>query len=259
MRITEKDWMLLSAYLDQELQGKQKLKFERRLEQDSDLRQVMKNLSRTINLLSQTPRLQVPRNFTLVEKQLPARKYKQPFFTYRLAAAVFSILLVGVLIFDSISLLGIKDAALVSAPVYQEEVLEEAPNLALDSAAGGQQEEIEKSFQEEAPAAEMEEAPEVESLAEGDLEPEPSAEIEQKAAESEMELGTVEGGNQEERAFPTPTEMSSEQLPAETAAAPETYRPEQEGFSLSPIRVVEILLGLGVIGFSMAAWRRRKS
>jgi hypothetical protein len=267
MRITEKEWVLLSAFLDGELQGKEKLQLKRRLEQNSDLKQALKALSQTKSVLSQTPRLKLPRNFTLSEQPLPARKSKQPFFSYRLAAAVFSILLVGVLIFDSTSLLGSKNVELVSAPAYQEEVLEEAPKIALDNAAGSEQEETEKALPQEAPAAEMEEAPEAEMgeapeaemLAEGIPETEMPVDSEEEAAALDVEEGAVEDRSVFSEALPTPTEAPFDPLPTESSVPEQTTLSDQPGFYLPPIRILEILLGLGVIGFSLAAWRQRES
>ncbi len=70
---TDRDFELLSSYLDDALSGEARAALETRLNADPDLRQALDGLRRTVQLLGATPGVVPPRNFTLD----PA-KYRRP-------------------------------------------------------------------------------------------------------------------------------------------------------------------------------------
>jgi hypothetical protein len=90
------DLELLSTYLDNALNPRQKSRLEARLSQDPELREHLEQLRFTKRLVGSLSRVHAPRNFTLTPEMVKVRKpKKQPFFTYlRLASSLAAILLV---------------------------------------------------------------------------------------------------------------------------------------------------------------------
>ncbi len=60
-----RDVMLLSAYLDDELTVEERIQFEERLQSDSQLQAELDELRQTIAFIQQMPLLKAPRNYTL--------------------------------------------------------------------------------------------------------------------------------------------------------------------------------------------------
>lgn len=60
-----RDVMLLSAYLDDELTAEERIQFEKRLQSDSQLQAELDELRQTIAFIQQMPLLKAPRNYTL--------------------------------------------------------------------------------------------------------------------------------------------------------------------------------------------------
>ncbi len=63
--ISPKDWILLSSYLDDELNPRQKARVEARLQVRPELREGLADLQRTKEILRRAPARPAPRNFTL--------------------------------------------------------------------------------------------------------------------------------------------------------------------------------------------------
>lgn len=64
-RISPKDWILLSSYMDDELDPRQKARVEARLQARPELREGLAELQRTKEILRRAPARRAPRNFTL--------------------------------------------------------------------------------------------------------------------------------------------------------------------------------------------------
>ena len=91
-----KEVNLLSAYLDNALNAKQKQALEQRLLVEPALQAELQHLNQTKMLMQQLPRLRAPRNFTLTPEMVTLRKKKkQPAFSaLRLATSLAAVLLV---------------------------------------------------------------------------------------------------------------------------------------------------------------------
>ena len=63
--LTQKDYILISAYLDGELSTAQKAEVEKRLQINLELKHAMEDLAYTKRVLAAMPRVRAPRNFTL--------------------------------------------------------------------------------------------------------------------------------------------------------------------------------------------------
>jgi hypothetical protein len=72
-RITIRDWEALSAYLDNQLKPKDRVRLESRLEQSPELRSALEELRRTRAVLRSQRRLRAPRNFTLTPEMAGVR------------------------------------------------------------------------------------------------------------------------------------------------------------------------------------------
>ena len=98
------DLNTLSAYLDHALRESEKKHLETRLAQEPELRERLKNLRRTKQMIGFLPRLKAPRNFTLTPEMVTVRKPRQPLFlTLRFATAVATFLLVALFGFERIT------------------------------------------------------------------------------------------------------------------------------------------------------------
>jgi anti-sigma factor RsiW len=125
---SERDLELLSAYLDGELNDRERASLEKRLSQDSALRAALDGLRETVALVRSLPRLKAPRNFTLD----PA-VYGQPVPWWKrlvsLSAALqvsgalgaaASIVIIALAFILSGSSSTSKDTAAVNAPLHAE-------------------------------------------------------------------------------------------------------------------------------------------
>jgi anti-sigma factor RsiW len=82
-QISSQDWILLSSYLDGELNPREKSRVEALLENRPEIRDAYQSLVRTKHLLQHAPRRRVPRNFTL-----SAEYARQPRRAFRLIPAL---------------------------------------------------------------------------------------------------------------------------------------------------------------------------
>jgi anti-sigma factor RsiW len=77
-RITIRDWEALSAYLDNQLKTKDRVRLESRLNENPELRSALDELRRTRAVLRSQPRLRAPRNFTLTAEMAGVRTGARP-------------------------------------------------------------------------------------------------------------------------------------------------------------------------------------
>jgi len=100
MQITDRDWVQLSTYLDGELSGKELEQLRKRLKSDPQFQAALEELNATKQILKATPRIPAPRRFTLTPEMVGQKEKKTTNRGYRLAAALMSFFLIGVLILD---------------------------------------------------------------------------------------------------------------------------------------------------------------
>jgi hypothetical protein len=93
------DWLLLSAYLDDQLSEVEKRQMDERLQSDPECRQALDSLRRTSMMLRSLPVRRVPRNFTLSAQ---SSKKKIPSFVniLQFSSAAAALLLVVVFTLD---------------------------------------------------------------------------------------------------------------------------------------------------------------
>lgn len=103
--VSDRDYELLSAYLDGGLAAVERQALERRLAAEPQLRDELAALRETVSLLHQLPPLKAPRNFTLtpamVGQRVPPRRgvlsiVTSPAFSVVTAAAAMFVMLLGV-------------------------------------------------------------------------------------------------------------------------------------------------------------------
>ena len=98
--LSSSDWLLLSAYLDDQLSEDEKRQMDGRLQSDPECRLALETLRRTSSLLRALPVRRAPRNFTLSAKTLPKRS-TTPFIGFlRFSSAAAALLLVAAFALD---------------------------------------------------------------------------------------------------------------------------------------------------------------
>lgn len=292
MKILNRDWVQLSVYLDGELSRRDKIQFEKRMKANPDLQVALEELKITKQILSKTPLIPIPRNFTLSSAQIGIKTRQPVYRRYRLAAALMSFVFIGVLILDFGGIFLGGTFAPAMAPKSQEVFFDAAGESAVDEMeepalmAADAEAESDRAFAEEVSATTeiadavvevMEEAAVSTAETDGGLaeevSPEAETEIIEEAAlaigaESPGESKTTSGEEvgdgdsvteesadqaQENQAVPT---VAAEDVSQPTQ--PLTYAEEPARQPLSLLRILEIILALGVIGLGSAAWAHRR-
>ena len=98
--LTSSDWLLLSAYLDNQLSEIEKRQVDERLQTDPDYRQTLDSLRRTSLMLSSLPVHRVPRNFTLKAQSLQPKLIPSFVSILRFSSAAAGLLLVAAFALD---------------------------------------------------------------------------------------------------------------------------------------------------------------
>jgi hypothetical protein len=267
MKLSTRDWVQLSCYLDGELTPRELRQFEDRLKKDPVLKFALEELRQTKFTLQHTPRVKPPRNFILTPEMLGKVRRSQPAKAYQLAAALMSFLLVGVLVLD----FGLRFSGGVMAPAASKELMLEAVSESAADAIDeptllGAEGDMDAEKAAEPQAAEellAEEAPSLELAAGAGLEDQP-AEAPQ-AAEREItgEADPAAAANQSEEwqqadeaaDAPQPSQTSApvlERAPEIETAPPAAYavqegnKPER-GYGIDVLQIAELILGLGAI------------
>jgi len=133
MRITDRDWIQLSAYLDDELSGKDLEQLQKRLKSDSQLQAALEELNATKQILKSAPQIPAPRRFTLTPEMVGWKEKRTINRGYRLAAALMSFLLIGVLILDFGGIFFTGAMSAVPSQKSFEVQLESMPESAADA------------------------------------------------------------------------------------------------------------------------------
>lgn len=256
MKISKRDWAHISAYLDGELSQRELNRFENRIKDNPDFQAALEDLRTVKTVLSQTPPLSVPRNFSLKQSLVESPHRPIPARGYRLAAAALSFLFIGVVVLDFGSR-ALKGGMLPAQAPRAEEVMleaaademeEPAPLFAVEKSAEG----------ETVPEAEMEEAIEAPESADAftqkesvGMEEEPGVATEEtRAFNNEEDAQVGEGGDLLDEIPPTTVPEIEE---AEHVSDQETdWTAELQ--SIPWLRILEITLGLGAVVFGLAAW-----
>ena len=290
MGIREKDWIQLSSYLDGELNEREEAQLKAKLAEDPQYQAALDQLRTAKEVLRSTPEVPVPRNFTLTPAQIGKRSPRPTAMGYRLAAATMTFLLIGTLVVD-FGRLFLGGAMAPAAPKMEEVMLESAADRAAEPLAETegelQQELAVGDALDEMPAEEA--PPEVESaISEEEGAPLPAAEGAEEvlgfAAESPDEEKAAVGEEADEvenlaKEVPQP-QATGPVLPTQTPGPQSTagieititptleatdyYYPEEiiyraPWYAGIPIfKILEILFGLGAIGFGTAAWLKRR-
>ncbi len=269
MQITDRDWAQLSAYLDGELSGRELKQVRIKIQTDPLLQAALEQLRITKQILQTAPRIPAPRNFTLTPEMVGVQSKKTSFSGFRLAAALASFLLIGVMILDFGGIFYKGAMSAEFSPKSIEAQLESIPEIAADAVEEPILLEAVGEVAEDQAVAEYEEdltnvgAPSVESepvketFAEGIVEKE--QEVKTQDSDAATEANRSQGGED--------LQSTAQILPSQTPEIPsevieynpddETHGPERD-VGISILRILEILFGLGVVGFSAAAWATRK-
>ncbi|MCJ7717296.1 MAG: hypothetical protein MUO54_12365 [Anaerolineales bacterium] len=281
MKITDRDWIQLSAYLDGELRGKELEQLRKRLQSNPRLQAALDELIITKQVLKAAPLVPASRRFTLTAEMVDQKVIKTANTGYRVAAALMSFLLIGVLILDFGGIFFSGAMSAVSSPKSYEVQLESMPELAADAieepALMDAAAEAETWTEEALEVAEFEEEITTEDISAGDApavaleaaevplaEGMVGDELEEKTQDTDIIAGANRAQDGENELQNTP-----HALPSQTAVpAPGVieYYPEEEVYDqystpqFSILRILEIIFGLGIAGFTAAAWaKRRKS
>jgi len=139
-RITDRDWELLSAYLDGELNARDRARLENRLQTSTDLRSALDDLQRTRALLRTQPRLRAPRNFTLTAESAGIRSSSRPAPRlspiFGMVSAFASFLLVAVVLSELVVKSPTMSARQISAAPTTFSEVQNVETLAVEAAAG---------------------------------------------------------------------------------------------------------------------------
>ena len=98
--LSSSDWLLLSAYLDDQLSDVEKRQMDERLQSDPECRKALDSLRRTSSLLRSLPVRRAPRNFTLSAKTLPRKLIPSFVSILRFSSAAAALLLVAAFALD---------------------------------------------------------------------------------------------------------------------------------------------------------------
>jgi hypothetical protein len=238
--IPPRDWEALSAYLDGELDPKQRLKLGIRLKEDADLRTALQELRRTRTVLRSQPRLRAPRNFTLTPQMAGVRAKVRPapvgFGALRLASVLATIFFVIVVAGDLLAR-SAKPSIVAQSPGVA------APWAGGRGGGGGGGPDVQMKE-----ALAVNDATETEEAAASAAEtPAPPAEVETMAA-TPTAMSTLTPEATPEAALQDTGGSTSEQ-PTEN----------REAVIWPVLRVLQVLLALLAVGAGLGAWYLRRS
>ncbi len=100
-QLLNRDYELISAYLDNQLNSKERAKFEARLKAEPELLKELQEISRTRSLLRNMPRLRAPRNYYIKPQAVPVRRTLRLAPVFGIVSAVASVVLVFLILGSS--------------------------------------------------------------------------------------------------------------------------------------------------------------
>ena len=131
--ISSRDWEAISAYLDEQLDRRERSRLETRLQNDQNLRNALEEMRRTRLLLRNLPKMRAPRNYTLTPKMAGVREksaWTPRFFGF--ASVLATLLFIMVFVGDYFTPRLPATAPLAAEPSAGEEA-PEAPMSALEA------------------------------------------------------------------------------------------------------------------------------
>jgi len=283
MKISNRDWVQLSSYLDGEMTPREIKKIEDRLTKEPVLQLALEELHRTKLTLQQTPKLIVPHNFILTPEMVGLKTRPRPVRRYRLASALMTFMLIGVLVLDfgrafvsgsmvpaapkEVMLEAISDSA---ADALEEPALMEAEGV-IESDRAIAETEAGAPLEEESPAPQVADEAVEKGEALGAAQEAESKSTEEETIDADVTTNQAEEWQEDEDAeeLAVPSQTVAPEIPGTPVPQPSSsvYFPDDEIHriekipSIDPFRTLEIIFGLGAISFGIAAWviKRRKS
>ena len=283
MKMSKRDWVLLSSYLDGELNPKELKKIEERLTNEPVLQFALEELHQTKLTLQQTPKLKVPRNFFLTQAMVNMRARPQPARRYRLASALMTFMLIGILVLDfgrtfvsgSMAPAAPKEVMLEAISDSAADALEEPPLMeaegAMESDRAVSETEAGEPLEEESPAPQVAAEAVEEGEALGAAQEAESKSTGEEATDTDATTNQAEEWQEDEVAeeLAIPSQTIAPEIPGTPVPqpSPPIYFPDDEILriektsSIDPFWILEIIFGLGAISFGIAAWvnKRRRS
>jgi hypothetical protein len=267
LNISNRDWELLSAYIDGQLSSGKREQLEARIQTTPELRAALEDLTQTRALVRSLPCLKAPHSFRLtpemVGRSQPRRLY--PFFQF--ASALTSLLLVMVLLSDFLgfgfpTLFGRTESQAPEAPVAAEVLVESTPeSLALEMPVE-EPAEARKVGSTEADQLVVTQPVEGEIVL-GSPASEPSVEAEvylaapaaPKEEATNLSMEAVEAPLDASMAEDLPAEMPAAELQASELETEQATPADDQAISekLSGIRILQILLAAIAFGTAMVA------
>ena len=135
-QISERDYEMISAYLDNQLGAQERAILEARMKVEPELSQAFQDLGKTRLMIRSLPRLRAPRNFTVSAKTLEVRPIMRLAPMLGLTSAIASILL-AMIVFSNlflstpqqVAMAPAGQAAATTAPLI--EAVQSAPSVPL--------------------------------------------------------------------------------------------------------------------------------
>ena len=285
MKISNRDWVQLSSYLDGEMNPREIKKIEDRLTKEPLLQLALEELHRTKLTLQQTPKLKVPHNFILTTDMVGLKTRPRPVRRYRLASALMMFMLIGVLVLDfgrtfvsgsmapaapkEVMLEAISDSA---ADALEEPALMEAEGV-LESDRAVAETEARAPLEEKSPAPQVAAEAVEEGEALGAAQEAESKSTEEETIDADATTNQAEEWQEQEdedaEELAVPSQTFAPEIPGTPVPqpSPSVYFPDDEIHmiekipSIDPFRILEVIFGLSALSFGIAAWviRRRKS
>lgn len=273
INISNRDWELLSAYMDGQLSSSKRVQLESRMQTNPELRAALDELTQTRAMLRSLPRLKAPHSFKLTPEMVGQRQPKHLYPFFQFASALSSLMLVLVLLSDFLgfglsSPFGRMASQAPEAPVVAEVFVESAPeSLAMEMPA---EEPIDAAKAVPDEQARMVETEELQALlAQGTPFPEPAAGAEAEAYLAAPVAPQEDAPNLMMEATEAPADVSVAgdvlaNMPAPAQPAPESEADQasaavdRESQGFSSMRILQISLALVAMGTAFVALYLRR-
>ncbi|NTW43167.1 MAG: hypothetical protein HGB14_01740 [Anaerolineaceae bacterium] len=130
-KYTPQDWQLISAYLDGQLNPKEKTRLEARLQTEVDLQQAYLDMRQTRLLLKSAKNVKAPRNFTISEAQAssikPVRSFR--FLPMLSISSVLATIMLIFVIFLDVSIRPGITSSVAMEPAAESLSMQAAPQM----------------------------------------------------------------------------------------------------------------------------------
>jgi anti-sigma factor RsiW len=273
INISNRDWELLSAYMDGQLSSSKRVQLESRMQTNPELRAALDELTQTRAMLRSLPRLKAPHSFKLTPEMVGQRQPRRLYPFFQFASALSSLMLVLVLLSDFLGFglsapLGRMASQAPEAPVAAEVFVESAPeSLAMEMPAEEPIDAAKAVPDEQARMVETEEL--LALLAQGTPFPEPAAGAEAEAYLAAPVAPQEDAPNLMMEATEAPADVSVAgdvlaEMPPLAQPAPEAEADQASAAvdraspGFSSIRILQITLALvAVVTAFVALYLRR--